>query len=1045
MGPALTSVVLLRDWDRYGLAERVCYHFDLAEALAASERERGDPNNTNQQAGNLAVCGVSCILECIPASQQQLSKRTRKALRTSLVRFNSMAARVMEEQKFYCHEPPHLPLRLNPASRVFFAYETVRIAFCLDASPTLTSTFGFGSGKACCPLDRLVEMARTFFSALVQPISVPSRAGVWKPELAVSVLAVYPDADQPEIGLLVRDFRVTDLESAETLSKMMQIWALGEVEARIAHRFAHSKRRHNYDAWNLPSQASYLRHILTAGDTSLGILSSVARPCIVIATDGCCLECDRIADISPDQEDVPVSVLDLSNPASHASHDLPAVESFDLLSSDPDGITMPLYLSDDTEDLHNICIATGGAFWDSQLLKEAAETFAGQVATESPLWSDHFFSSARHSIKPNAIQWYTLFSLSPLSPRQSSTWGQLPPPSYIREKRLKRSEPTSKGPKGRDHLGAPEYRKASQIRTILSTYIINPIPIKGLLMMRVKEGYRAKQYGQNTNDPAKVSMQFTLPLEVGIVLHYELSYKALSEHNHRIGFAHVKIELSGEPSLIHMVKTDFIHGSQGRPSSVHQKASDRICELLRWMRKEDMLQSYLTPVKWSDQLKQRGTPFVRRLGSLTEAQQHRHFRFDEFDCVCVGSMPYQHDDNDFLSQFRDTDDGSKELIDIIADWSSQTIKERKRFVKKTKTGKHDLPAYCIVEVWQSRGVSRLWTITIETLGGSRASDRLSILSSLRKLINSSQNVVTLQKQMGRFLAGMEDKDPYRASRNAMIGEHHDHEQWDLVMDPELLPLLMKRRIEIGHFFLLDSGDNHALFAKIVRAEKRKEPGTLFQYRLRMTENRVVVDFSIEKEAGIFSLTQQAATSRTSRFDHMARILRRRDQECGLALQSRTVLLKAFDSSGEQKTNQSQLSCAQRLMEYSSLSTTKLRFFHPKSVVANDKLWSLTEEMFMSKTLGPRIAKLSFQEGGKLGGKISGDWFLVEFDKHTISFVHIGHSLETEVSKDRGLEVTYAEMSLFTVGIGDVSYFVGSSSSSEIYYANLLFSVVQQAR
>jgi hypothetical protein len=31
-----------------------------------------------------------------------------------------------------------------------------------------------------------------------------------------------------------------------------------------------------------------------------------------------------------------------------------------------------------------------------------------------------------------------------------------------------------------------------------STYVVSPVPIKSLLLMRIKEGYRVKQYGQST-------------------------------------------------------------------------------------------------------------------------------------------------------------------------------------------------------------------------------------------------------------------------------------------------------------------------------------------------------------------------------------------------------------------------------------------------------------------------------------------------------------------------------------------------------------------
>lgn len=80
--------------------------------------------------------------------------------------------------------------------------------------------------------------------------------------------------------------------------------------------------------------------------------------------------------------------------------------------------------------------ATDGCFFDKKLLEEASRAFAGQVDAESPLSADPFFSY-KHSVRPNAVQWYTLFSWSPLSPRINSHIGRLPPPDYIRRKLVK--------------------------------------------------------------------------------------------------------------------------------------------------------------------------------------------------------------------------------------------------------------------------------------------------------------------------------------------------------------------------------------------------------------------------------------------------------------------------------------------------------------------------------------------------------------------------------------------------------------------------------
>jgi hypothetical protein len=508
---AVTAAMVLRDWEKYGVAERVCFHFDLSEALAASEQERSDPNDTNRQlSANQLVCGVQCLLECIPA--QIIGKRHRRALRNEMLRFNQVAALAMRERRVFCHEPPNLPLRFNPSTRVFYCYETTRIAFCLDASATLTSTFGFGSStkteRACCPMDRLVHMAHTFFTAVIQPISTPhaTATGIWKPELAVSVLAIYPsELGQADIGLLVRDFRITDVESAELLSKNIEEWALGEVETEIARRLSRrrGRRPNSYDAWSMSSHTSSLVDILNAGDAALSTLSSAARPCIVVATDCCSVTCNGVLDSISDKErvDVPVVVLDLSSPESHVGFENDSsIEMFELMTFDPTGAVFPLHLSDDTEALYSLCKASGGAFWDSSLLTEAALTIAGEVPVGSSLSSDAFFAFARYSMKPNAVQWYTLFSLSPLSPR-ASTSGILAPPLYLRNNirtktPIKELSSYTVNRRGLHHLSSGAeaksglvdsgvHRKPTQMRTVFFTYSVGSMPIKGLLMIRL--------------------------------------------------------------------------------------------------------------------------------------------------------------------------------------------------------------------------------------------------------------------------------------------------------------------------------------------------------------------------------------------------------------------------------------------------------------------------------------------------------------------------------------------------------------------------------
>ena len=451
-GEAISVTCLLSDWDKFGLSERVCYHFDLIETLTASKPSGQGPseneaeyarrvNERNVSPSEDGVCGVASLLECIPKSV----KYRRRDVRNAILRFNMLAQQVRQEANVACFEPSHLPLRLSPATRVSFAYEVTKMAFCLDASNTLVTTFGNGLGledEPCCALDRLGQMTNVFFKSLVRPVTAPWLADPkgWRPILAVTVLAVYPNViGASDTSILVRDFRVHDVESAERLSKEIAQWALKEVEGEIAHRMGHT-RSGGIDAWNRPTPSSSLRDIFDAGDVALSLLPSRARPCIVLATDCRSVSCESILDLFQDSErvDTPLVVLDLSSSSSHAPepkvakmiHDKTAFLTYDPGSSS----NFPLHLSDDSESLFEICQATGGAFFNEELLHEASQTVAGKVPEKSPMAADSYFSFRRRALRPNAVQWYILFSISPLTPSLHPSWGKLAPPTYLRER-----------------------------------------------------------------------------------------------------------------------------------------------------------------------------------------------------------------------------------------------------------------------------------------------------------------------------------------------------------------------------------------------------------------------------------------------------------------------------------------------------------------------------------------------------------------------------------------------------------------------------------
>ena len=120
--------LLLRDWEKYGISERVCYHFDLIEVLTSDEAREDaattvtpsqprQPEEQKQQQEvapvrddssqtNPSVCGVVRLLECIPLGR--LEKRHRRMLRTRINRFNEMADTVHKMGPISCYAPRRL-------------------------------------------------------------------------------------------------------------------------------------------------------------------------------------------------------------------------------------------------------------------------------------------------------------------------------------------------------------------------------------------------------------------------------------------------------------------------------------------------------------------------------------------------------------------------------------------------------------------------------------------------------------------------------------------------------------------------------------------------------------------------------------------------------------------------------------------------------------------------------------------------------------------------------------------------------------------------
>jgi hypothetical protein len=535
--------LLVADHERFGFSERTCYHFDLIETLTQKPNEDdGALGSRNQDtilseqrsssplpSGDHKVdgidskpgkvpgsredrdqdpfawpdnecCGVVSLLECIPQTAIK-TQRKRKRFLKRINEFNRIAEEEREkhlkEGHFYCHQPLKLPLQLNFNTRVTFAYEMTRMVFCVDASPTLTSTFGNTghSDGAVCAVDRLEKMVRTYFNGLVVPITgaelkkrekdntgsagknendtgCTGSKSWWVPEIVVTVIACYPPSmtrgGEENLSVLVSDFSVHDASSATQLADRIVDWATIEVESEIASRLGRIGGR-------LDCSSSSLQDIIVQCVGVLSTLPSRGRPMIVLATDCRAVNCDSILDLVRDRKlkDTPLNVLDLSGSHSHRTgkkvnkvHEGPNYLTFEVDSPSE----FPLIVPDDSEALHNVCKSTRGYFIDAERLQEAVSTIAGSVPISSSFHHDSYFSFKRRAVRPNALQWYTIFSLSPCCPLSNSSSSNLvSPPSYIQERQI-----VSK-------------------QMLIFSYSLNPIRAKGIIIMRVMDGYRLRK------------------------------------------------------------------------------------------------------------------------------------------------------------------------------------------------------------------------------------------------------------------------------------------------------------------------------------------------------------------------------------------------------------------------------------------------------------------------------------------------------------------------------------------------------------------------
>lgn len=1059
---------------------RACYHFDLIETLTQkpeecistsqshdtdvsqssqsfhSQSDIGDDLNVEGKSGkdssdgdingkpkktpfprtDSVSCGIVSLLECIPQIPIRQPKK-RKRLLKRIKAFNKEAEDARKQhadkKEDYCHQPTKLPMNLNFNTRVEFAYELTRMVFCIDASPTLTSTFGNVGyiDESICAMDRLEKMVRMFFRGLIVPITgaaVKKRSlnseqadsensPWWNPSITVTVIAVFPPSmsreNEEALSVLVTDFFVTDMASADQLSDKIVDWATIEVESEIAARLGRLGGR-------LDCSSSSLRDIIEKCDAALSTLPSEGRPVIVLASDCRAVQCDSILDLVRDRnlKDTPLNVLDLSGSHSHRSGMCDIHEGPNYLTFDADGpSSFPLIIPDDSLHLHNACKSTRGYFLDAERLQEAVSTIAGNVSATSSFHHDVYFSVKRRVVRPNALQWHTIFSLSPCCPIPNKFWGTMPPPTYIHKRHNMISKPAGSG------------------RTMFFSYSLNPIRAKGLLVMRIMDGYRPRRYGNNSQDDDKVSVQFVLKLELGTVLHYEFSYIASRFHNPMVGSAQVKISLSGDPSFVLKVKNEYISNQfsakRSRPLSLKEKACRRICQFLNWIRQEDLIESRICPLDWEHKLDD-GSEFLLDLSRLKQYQLYRHFRVEKFEIICTGGDAFN-----FLlgsAERSGTLDVEKRLTDVISSWSTRTILHGKLFLRQLPNSNGNLTNYCLVELTPSE-LPRVFSIQLHYFGQINSNGRLLCKKSLQATISASEMFLIVPKSLSKRVlmnaTRIQNIDFASRTSNNKGSYLQQSESWELLHEPELLPLVAKRRSYFDDFHALVLDDKTTILIKFVSGGNNRL--YLVQYHLTMLADKALARIYMDMEQGLLQHSFFATKPEPILFKVIYTDVKERDHKCARALRSRRNLLTIFDeispATGLLAINHTD--DVQRLLLYASKSSRKLRFFGNSFEKANAILEELTINFILSGTLDAQVAEIFVGESQTVENMNPGRWFLIRYDSDMLSMAYFPSTKTVELASNDEENLAYREMCFYTATFADLYYYkVDSENETE---------------
>ena len=200
---------------------------------------------------------------------------------------------------------------------------------------------------------------------------------------------------------------------------------------------------------------------------------------------------------------------------------------------------------------------------------------------------------------------------------------------------------------------------------------------------------------------------------------------------------------------------------------------------------------------------------------------------------------------------------------------------------------------------------------------------MAVLFTLKESLRSCAEVLLLDRRVSNYIT-LRPLLPSSVWKPSWGEYFLQHKSWELLKDPEVLPLLFKRRHIIGGFFILHADENGAVFCKFVD-DDHAQTSDMVLYQVLQRQDGIYVDIHLESCRAVFHPSRSKSFPLYALYERV----RRRDKDCAKNLRSRTNLLAELDSRDDihnASGSKQQEEDVARIMKVSTPTIAKMPFF-----------------------------------------------------------------------------------------------------------------------